>query len=357
MPWNWELPEWPNFIYHPEKIAQYEKEFLLKAGEISAFTKALNTEDYNYFIVEILGQEGLESSKIEGEILDRESLQSSIKRQFGLQTTSSKKGVKESRMAQVLCDVYRSFDLPLTHEILWDWHLKLFGEESSGTYRTHEEPMQIISNRHGAAKTFFEAPPSSEVAKEMNHFITWFNSTQNANILVKAAIGHLYFESIHPFEDGNGRIGRLLVEKILSQGVKKPLLIAVSIVLEKKKKEYYAELEKCNRTLKVQHWVDFFAKVVLEAQEESTTLLNFLITKSKTLNRLSTLLNSRQEKVLLRMFAEGPTGFVGGLSAENYMSITKTSRATTTRDLTDLIEKGALRKTGELKSTRYWLIF
>ena len=170
-----------------------------------------------------------------------------------------------------------------------------------------------------------------------------------------AAIAHIYFESIHPFEDGNGRIGRILVEKILSQGVGQPLLIAVSKVLEKKKKEYYLELGKCNQALEVQDWVEFFSKAILQAQEESINLLFFLIKKSKLFSTLAGQINARQEKALLRMFAEGPDGFQGGLSAENYISITKTSRATATRDLTDLLDKGAFIKTGELRHTRYRL--
>ena len=126
-------------------------------------------------------------------------------------------------------------------------------------------------------------------------------------------------------------------------------------MLEKRKKEYYTAIERCNRTLEVQHWVEFFADVVLQAQEESMGLLYFLIEKSKMLISLSRQLNPRQEKALLRMFAEGLNGFKGGLSAENYIAITKASRATATRDLNDLVQKEALIKTGELRHTRYWL--
>jgi Fic family protein len=190
----------------------------------------------------------------------------------------------------------------------------------------------------------------------MKAFIAWFNSSyKKGSILERAAVAHLYFENIHPFEDGNGRIGRLLVEKILSQEIGRPVLIAVSRILERRKKEYYAELGKCNHTLEVQDWVNFFAQVIVQAQEESLELLHFLIQKSKLLISLIGKLNSRQEKALLRMFEEGVNGFKGGLSAENYIAITKASRATATRDLADMVEKGALVKTGELRHTRYWI--
>jgi Fic family protein len=360
MPWNWELPNWPNFHYDPAGIAQKERQFLLGVGSASAYLKTIETQEYNRFLVEILSVEGLESSKIEGEILDRESLQSSIKQQFGLQSVIKRGVDKETRMAGILCDVYESFDKPLTHEMLWKWHSLLFkglsNLEDCGKYRTHPEPMQIVSNRLGSERVFFEAPPSSKIFKEMATFVNWFNSTNGSDsILGRAAMAHIYFESIHPFEDGNGRIGRVLAEKILSQGVGRPVLIAISKKLEKRKKEYYAELEKCNRKLDVQNWVEFFGSIVIEAHEESMNLLYFLLGKAKMLNALSDQVNPRQMKVLLRMFAEGPNGFKGGLSAENYIAITKAARATATRDLTDLVEKGAFIKTGELRHTRYSL--
>lgn len=360
MPWNWELPNWPNFIYDPLQVSYQEKQFLLGVGSSFAFLKNTSDQEYNQFVVEILSMEGLESSKIEGEILDRESLQSSIRKHFGLSSKVNKEKDKESRMAELLCNVYETFDKPLNHKMLLHWHGKLFNNSThvidSGKYRTHNEPVQIVSNRHNEKRVFFEAPPSTIVHEEMKAFIRWFNLTRKSeSILVRAAIAHVYFESIHPFEDGNGRVGRLLVEKILSQGVERPILIAVSKVLEKRKKEYYAALERCNRTLKIDHWIDFFADSILQAQKESMDLLNFLINKTKIMASLSGQLNGRQEKVLIRMFAEGVTGFKGGLSSEKYIAITKTSRATATRDLSDLVEKGILFKTGELKHTRYWL--
>jgi Fic family protein len=286
MPWNWEMRDWPQFDYDQDLIIQLERQFLLGEGEASAYLKTIDSQEYHQFIIEILSREGLESSKIEGEILDRESLQSSIKQQFGLKKRLKSGGDKESRMAGILVDVYESFDQPLTHEMLWQWHSMLFQGIShiseSGAYRTHAEPMQIVSNRFDIQRVFFEAPPSRKVKAEMTAFIEWFNSSAGSgSILGRAAIGHLYFESIHPFEDGNGRIGRVLVEKILSQGVGRPVLIAISKMLEKRKKEYYSALERCNQTLDAQHWVEFFGAVILQAHEESMSLLYFLIAKSK----------------------------------------------------------------------------
>lgn len=353
--WNWELPEWPSFKFNAEPLREHERAFLLSLGSAFAHLKSIGPQELHKFVVEILSVEGLESSKIEGEFLDRESLQSSIQKHFGINGHRKKSGKKESGMASLLCNVYETFDKPLTHEMLYSWHCTLFKEDPDltdcGKYRTHPEPMQIVSNRYGDTKIFFEAPPSSRVEQEMSTFINWYNRS-DSSILTKAAVAHVYFESIHPFEDGNGRIGRILVEKILSKEIGKPVLIAVSRILEKNKKEYYAQLERCNRTLDVQSWIEFFANVIIEAQKDSMQLLNFLIHKSKI---LLLKLNPRQEKVLLRMFEEGPDGFKGGLTADKYIKIAQTTRATATRDLNELIELGALKKTGELRHTKYWL--
>lgn len=362
MPWNWQLAGWPKFRFHRECIAEQEKRFLLAVGSSVAFLKKIDPQDGHRFVIEALSSEGEQSSRIEGEILNRASLQSSIKRHFGLSMPISvkRKHVREAGMAELLCDVYDSYAKPLTHEMLGEWHAKLCQGTSSrfkiGGYREHEEPMQIVGYRLDLPQVFFEAPPPIMVYSEMNQYIEWFNSSKTASsILGRAAIAHLYFENIHPFEDGNGRIGRALVAKSLSQGVGRSILIAVSKVLERRKKEYYQALEACNRTLEATSWVEFFADVVLEAQEESLHLLNFIIEKSKLLSELAGSLNERQEKVLLRMFEAGPNGFEGGLSAEKYIAITGASRATTTRDLAELVELGALFKTGELRHTRYWL--
>jgi Fic family protein len=360
MPWNWQLPNWPTFTFDPASTAPQEKQFLLNAGSASAYLKSIEDQEFKHLVVEILSIEGEQSALIEGELLERQSLQSSIKKHFGLKDVAKRIPDKEAGMAQLLCSVYESYDARLSHEMLCTWHAMLFKGashiETCGAYRSHPEPMQIVSNQHGANKVFFEAPPSAQVQDEMTQFITWFNTTSlSLPILARAAIAHLYFENIHPFEDGNGRIGRIIAEKALSQGVGRPILIALSKRLEKRKKEYYAVLEKCNRSLDAQNWVAFFAEVIIQAHEESIALIHFVLEKSKMLQRLEGQLNERQEKVLLRIFAEGLSGFTGGLSAENYIAITKTTRATATRDLSDLVEKGALTKTGELRYTRYHL--
>ena len=352
MPWNWQLKDWPHFIFDERCVLDQERKFLQGAGGVFAVFKYLDLEKKQQFIIEILSAEGQKSAEIEGEILERESLQSSIKKHFGLASDGKKTPPKELGMGNLMWSMYETYNKPLTHEMLWKWYQLLF--QSSDGYRTHPEPMQIVSGRLDKTRIYFEAPSSSRVHKEMTHFIQWFNESSES-ILAKAAIAHVYFESIHPFEDGNGRIGRVLVEKALSQSLGQSTLLAISQVIIARKSEYYAKLGACNKTLAIESWIKFFAEVILEAQEKSISLIEFLIAKAEMMNRLTGKINTRQEKVLLRMFSEGPKGFYGGLSAENYISITKTSKATATRDLTDLVEKGVLVKTGRLRHTRYRL--
>jgi Fic family protein len=229
-----------------------------------------------------------------------------------------------------------------------------------GGYRTRADAMQVVSGPIHKRTVHFEAPPSSRVPDEMKQFITWFNDTASGgktplSPLTRAGIAHLYFVCVHPFEDGNGRIGRALAEKSLAQNLGQPSLIALAYAIERKRKEYYASLECNNKATEITSWLEYFANTVLDAQNNTIRRVDFCIAKAKFYEKHRDTLNERQEKVIARIFREGIDGFKGGLSAENYISFTGTSRATATRDLQNLIEKGALTKTGELRHTRYHL--
>jgi Fic family protein len=192
----------------------------------------------------------------------------------------------------------------------------------------------------------------------MAGLVTWFNHTVPGGsgslpALTRAGIAHLYFESIHPFEDGNGRIGRAIAEKALAQSFGQPTLIALAATILFRRKAYYAALEAANKGNEVTDWLSWFAGIAIEAQRRTTVRAEFLIEKTRLLDRLRELLNARQEKALLRILREGPEGFKGGLSAGNYVTITGASPATATRDLADLVGKGALLRVGERRHTRY----
>jgi Fic family protein len=229
-----------------------------------------------------------------------------------------------------------------------------------GGYRTHADAMQVVSGLVHKPKVYFEAPPSARMPEEMRRFIAWFNDTAPGSAtvlppLTRAALVHLYFVCIHPFEDGNGRIGRGLAEKSLAQSIGQPSLIALAHTIEGKRKDYYAALERNNTDLEISDWMQYFAATILEAQRNTIRRVDFYLAKARFYGRFRGTLNERQDKVIARMFRGGVDGFKGGLSAENYISISKTSRATATRDLQDLVEKAALSRTGELRHTRYHL--
>ncbi len=366
MTWNWQESDWPNFRFQAERLVAREAAFLQKSGVVVGTVKHLPGDERLPLVIDLFSTEALKTSEIEGELLDRDSVQSSLRRQFGLQTDSRRVAPAEQGIAEVLSDLYRHFVQPLDEQTLFQWHGWLMQGRRDlnnvGSYRTHAEPMQVLSGAIHKPKVHFEAPPSSRVPEEMQRFCAWFNDTTPGGkhplpALTRAGIAHLYFECIHPFEDGNGRIGRAIAEKALAQGTGQPSLTALSLMIQRKRSEYYDQLEAANKTLDVNDWLNWFADTVLAAQDYTLHWLDFLLAKTKLLDRLRGQINERQEKTLLRMMREGPEGFRGGLSAGNYSSITGAPAATARRDLAHLVELDALMRTGRLKGTRYWLPF
>jgi len=243
-----------------------------------------------------------------------------------------------------------------------DFSIRRRDLDSIGGYRTHTEPMQIVSGPDYARKIHYEAPPSKQIPTEMLDFLKWFNETSSGGVnpvsaITRAGIAHLWFESIHPFEDGNGRIGRAIAEKALGEGLLNPVITVLAKILLKRRKKYYEALSLANKSMEVTDWLLWFATAVIEAQKSTLCIIEFIIQKTRLMERVSKRLNKRQKKALLRMFREGPEGFKGGMSAANYKSITGATTPTTTRDLHDLVNKNALTKSGARKATRYFLAF
>lgn len=362
--WNWLHKKWPHFTYHKEVIEQLELDFSKNTGLVLGAIKHIEGVSKNDLLVEILSEEAIKTSEIEGEVLNRESVQSSIKKNLGFATDKKKIAPAEFGISEMMVDLYHNFNKPLSHDQLFEWHKMLTNGRRDltdiGNYRTHEDPMQVVSGRLDRPAIHFEAPPSKNVPIEMDHFIQWFNKVHQPNNtqmlpLAKASITHLYFVCIHPFEDGNGRIARALSEKSIAISSKHPTLITLSHTIEAHKKRYYTALENNNTMLEVTDWVQYFSETILDAQKNTLKRVDFIVEKTKFLDRHAPLLNARQHKVIFKIFEAGHQGFIGGLSAENYTKIAKTSASTATRDLKDLIEKEILIKTGTLKSTRYTL--
>lgn len=364
MTWNWQRPDWPNFTWNLARLEKAEQQFLLEGGVLVGTAKHLSEGDRQQLTVDAMSTEAVTTSEIEGEVLDRASVQSSIRKQLGLTVDERRVRPAEQGIAEMMVDLYHSFSKPLSHEMLFRWHEMIVSGRRDlkdvGKYRTGTEPMQVVSGRIDAPNVHLEAPPSSHMTSEMNRFLEWFGQTGKTgqrplSALTRAGAAHLYFESIHPFEDGNGRIGRAISEKSLAESLGQPTLITLAATILLRRKSYYEALEAANKQNEITNWLAWFAGIAIEAQRRTIALVEFLIDKTKLLDRLQGELNERQTKALLRMFREGPEGFKGGLSAGNYTRITGASPATTTRDLSDLVSKGALAREGELRHARYRL--
>lgn len=363
MKWNWQEKNWPDFEFKAQKLEAFEDEFLHKAGMLYGSMKHIRNEDQDILRVDLISIEAYKTSEIEGELFDRDSLHSSIGRHFGLKGETRRSTPAEQGISDMMVDLYKRYADPLDHPTLFSWHEMLTSGRRDlsdiGKYRTHDDPMQIVSGVLSDQTVYFEAPPSTEVPKEMEAFVRWFNNSGSREValspLVRSGIAHLYFESIHPFEDGNGRIVRAISEKALSQALNRPTLIALSQIIQSERKAYYDALQKCSVGLEITSWLSYFAELILRAQDYTQSMIDFLIEKGKFFQRFEGKLNERQEKVVLRMFKEGVEGFKGGLSAKNYMTISGATASTATRDLQGLVEIGAFKKYGELKGTRYFL--
>ena len=364
MKWNWQQSDWPEFSWDCGRIRKAEEQFLLEGGMLAGVIRHLNRADHERLAVDAMSAEAVTTSEIEGEILDRVSVQSSIRRQLGLDGGKRRSKFAEQGIAELMVHLNRTFTAPLTSDALFEWHRMIFKGrkdlEDIGRYRRGRQPMQVVSGAAYQPKVHFEAPPSSAVPKEMTRFLKWFERTSPAGpeplpALTRAAIAHLYFESIHPFEDGNGRIGRAISEKALAQALGQPPLIPLAATILIRRRAYYENLEPANKRNHITQWIAWFGGIALEAQRRGMARVEFTIDKTRLLDRLKGEINPRQEKALERMLREGPEGFKGGLSAGKYAAITGASPATATRDLAELVEKGALDRAGERRHARYTL--
>lgn len=365
--YNWQQPDWPNFQYDLSKLHDGLLSIAEKMGFISGKIEHLSENLRTEAIINFMVEEAVKTSEIEGEHVSRTDVRSSIKNKLGLnQDIVSVHDKRAQGIAELMLDVRNTFQQPLTEEKLLDWHLMLMSSFFNpnlkiACWRTGVEPMQIVSGHHGKWVVHYEAPPSQDVPKEMKGFIRWFNKTAPGKsgaikfAPVRAAIAHLYFESIHPFEDGNGRIGRAIAEKALSQGFGYPIMLSLSAAIESEKKAYYAALKSASRKNEITDWIDYFVNLILNAQVNVDTQISFILRKTHFFDKFKDVLNERQLKVIKRMMRAGIKGFEGGMNARKYIVIADVSKATATRDLQYLFSIGVLKQIGGGRSVRYEL--
>ncbi|HSU27659.1 MAG TPA: Fic family protein [Chitinophagaceae bacterium] len=363
--YNWEYKEWPHFTYSLQNAEDDLYLFAEKIGKVSGMLNALPEDVQMETIIDMMVAEAIKTSEIEGEYLDRKDVTSSIRNNLGLNAAPEKVRDKQAEgIGELMTDVRSTFKEKLTQEKLFEWHRMLIRTNADvkiGEWRTHQEPMQVVSGPSGKQKIHFEAPPSDRVPAEMEKFIHWFNDTGPAGeneikkAPVRSAIAHLYFESIHPFEDGNGRIGRAIAEKALSQGIGRPVLMSLSRTIEAHKKAYYDALEKAQHSNEITPWMNYFIQTTLAAQTEAEEQIDFLLRKARFFDQFRDQLSKTQLKVIQRMLEEGPKGFEGGMNAGKYGSIAGVSKATATRHLQELLEMKAMvyLGLGGGRSTKY----
>ncbi len=365
MSYQWQQPDWPEFRYGLDGVADLLLAFADHAGRVGGLLEALPDDLGTEAVLDLMIAEAIRSSAIEGETLNREAVMSSIRNRLGLNAVPQP---VNSRMAdgagELMVAVRNGFREPLSEETLFSWHRMLLGGSSGlrvGAWREGGDPMQVVSGRIDRPTVHFEAPPSERVPAEMARFIAWFNNTAPGGPKeipqppVRSALAHLYFETIHPFEDGNGRIGRALAEKALSQGLGRPAVLSLSHAIDGARNAYYDALKTAQRSNEVTAWVHWFVSVIVQSQRDAEAQVRFVLRKAKFLQRFESGLNERQLKVVRRMLEAGPDGFTGGMNARKYIALTAASKATATRDLQQLAVMGALVPTGGGRSTRYEL--
>jgi Fic family protein len=364
MKYNWQHPDWAKFIFDDTVIDSLCMNFALETGELKGLVDSLSTEIQQGTILQFMISEAIKTSEIEGEFFSRQDVMSSIKKNLGIGGVFGQIRDKNAQgIGKLIVTVRNSYSEKLTESSIRQWHailMEFSKRVNPGEYRTGEESMQIVSGTFGKEIIHFEAPPSNQVPVEMKKFINWYNNfeikpTDIKSALIKTSISHLYFESIHPFEDGNGRIGRAIVEKCLSEALNRPVLMSISSTIEHNKKQYYESLKQAQRTLEITDWIFYFSTLILESQKNAKQTVLFTLNKTKFIDQFKNQMNERQSKAVLKMFENGVAGFEGGMTAIKYISITKTSRATATRDLQDLTEKSILTPRGEGRSRSYEL--
>ena len=361
--WIWQHPEWPNFVVDASGFSERVETFHRTAERLAGQVDALSDANQTDASVDLMLSEMLASYAIEGEILDRDSVRSSLLAHFGrVVSGGGHDNNKAVAAADLIVDVRQNWHRPLSHEVLGHWQSLVVVDQITsimmrGAYRNNPEPMRIISGggagRQG--RIHYEAPPSADVPAEMGRFLDWYNDEDT--VLpgpVRAAVAHVWFEKIHPFDDGNGRVGRAISDHALSQALGRPTLACLATAINEDRRGYYSELETVGRgELNLSGFVDYFTRAVIRAQEIAVAEIEFVLGKTRFYDRYGERLNERQRKVTARIFREGRAGFAGGLSRKNYATIAKCSPATAARDLVDLLNAGALVSHGQGRSTRY----
>lgn len=359
----WQQDNWPAFSWDKDAVSASLGKVRQKQGHLVGRISALGFEVQNNSALEAMTQEVISSSAIEGVNLNPESVRSSIARHLGLEI----EGIKESDhytdgIVQIAIDAVRNYKEALTESRLFNWHAALLPSGRSGVfpitvaaYRVGEDPMQVISGAFGKEKIHYEAPASADVPAMMNGLLAWINTNDDIDDVLKAAIAHLWFVSIHPFDDGNGRITRTITDMLLARADGMPhRYYSMSASINNMKSEYYDILEKTQKgNLDITEWLLGFLKCLEAAVDSTEKVIDKVIEKAVFWERCRHIpMNERQTKMVNMLW----DGFEGKLKSSKWAKICKCSEDTALRDISFLVDEGVLRKSEEGgRSTNYEL--
>lgn len=367
--WIWQQPDWPDFNWQAERLAPLLRECVQTQGRLLGMAGSVGDSMSAQSELDALLQNIVTSSAIEGEQLNVGSVRSSLARRLGLEWVDRDSVSQRSEgLAQLMLDATHGFDEPLTLARLLEWHTWLFPAEEAmfsarpilvGTLRG-AEPMQVVSGRLDRPTVHFEAPPRLGLEQQIERFLSWFEASRDQvslDPLLRAGIAHFWFVTLHPFDDGNGRLTRTITDLALAQGEAQAIrFYAMSASILEDRAGYYRILESSQKaTLDITEWLTWFLQTLLRSLQQAITRIDSVLGKTRfwQAHRESEL-SAEQIKVLNRLLDGGERGFEQGLSAGQYQAVAKVSKATATRHLAELLDKGCLQRLpGGGRSTRY----
>ncbi len=346
----WQYPEWPSFTWNDSRLIALLSEVRNLEGKIQGMMGGLGFDVQSMTALNVMTEDVLRSNEIEGVILNSDKVRSSIAKHLGIDTAGLPQPDRYTEgVVQIMMDAVTNCNKPLTPERLFNWHAALFPTGRSGmypitvgAYRTGGEPMQIVSGAMGKEKVHYEAPPSDVVPDMMTDFLRWINSDNTVtDPVLKAAVAHLWFVAIHPFDDGNGRLTRTITDMQLAKADGFHLrFYSMSAEILREKKTYYEILEHTtSNSTDITEWLEWFLNTMKSSILRAEETVKRVVSKSSFWQRHREIpMNERQVKVVNMIW----DGFTGKLTSSKWAKITKTSQATALRDITDLIEKGIL---------------
>lgn len=362
----WQQDSWPNFEWNESILLPIISQARLKQGRLTQQLLDIVGPEQKKAEAIIFEKEAITTVAIEGEKYDPKSVRSSINRRLGLDYAGLPKTQRHiDGLVEIIFDATQNYNQPLSKSRICSWHAALFPTSYSGLnkiragkYRNDENgPMQVTSDPIGKEKIHYQAPLHNMLDKEMSQFYKWWKKSEKIDGIIRAGIAHLYFITIHPFDDGNGRIARVITDMALAQDDKSGIrYYSMSSEITKQKQKYYQILESSQKSnLDITEWLQWFINIYSEALNNSKQLLSNIIHKSifwKKYNQKQ--LNNRQKKVLNKILDLGKDNFEGGLTTRKYINITKTSRRTAIRDIQDLLEQKLITKNpGSGRSASY----